>query len=116
MLRLGRSARIVGLVLPVLVGSCTVFVTPTTCERGSTSCAGIHDARFCEYVALSVEGADCAALGIAESRPFAIVSARACGATQYAVKDHDCRVLRQRPVLDGIRADSPLGTPMFVDQ
>jgi hypothetical protein len=101
------------LLLLASTASCTTFVEPTTCVRGATACGGIHDARFCDYVAISVEGADCAALGIAPARPFS-VAAGACGETRYVVRDHDCTVLRQRAVRDGVRSDVPSATPMFV--
>jgi len=50
------------------LSSCTTYLQPTTCDRaprsptgkqqGTTACGGIHDARFCDYVAVAVEGAD----------------------------------------------------------
>jgi hypothetical protein len=41
------------LAMAAVVTSCTTYIQPTTCKRDSTSCSGIHDARFCEYVGLS---------------------------------------------------------------
>ena len=96
--------------------SCTTFIQPTTCEPGSTSCAGIHDARFCEYQVLAVEGAECASLGIAASKPFCVVTTTACTETNYAVKDHDCKVLRYETVRDAMRDECPSGAPMFVNR
>lgn len=98
-----------------VVAGCTTHIQPTTCEPGSTACGGIHDARFCEYVATVVEGADCGSLGIAESRPFCVVTTR-CNDTDYAVKDRDCRVLRYQAVRDGYRNECTPGTPMFVSR
>jgi hypothetical protein len=97
----------------VLAPSCTTYVQPTTCDPGSTACGGIHDARFCEYVALSVEGPDCASFGLAESKPFCVVTTRCLG-TDYAVKDRDCRVRRYQTVRDSMRAECAPGTPTFV--
>lgn len=96
--------------------SCTTLVRPTICDRDSTACGGIHDARFCDYIAVSVEGADCSLLGIVETKHFCVVTAAPCSDTNYAVKDRDCAVLRYQPVSDSFRADCAPGTPMFVNQ
>jgi hypothetical protein len=104
------------MVAGVVLASCTTFVEPTTCQRNSTSCGGIDDARFCEYVADAVRGMDCAELGLAPSRPFCVVTFGSCIETSYAVKDRDCKVIRYETVRDSTRADCSPGTPMFVNQ
>jgi hypothetical protein len=96
-----------------VVPSRTTYVQPTLCDPGATACAGIHDARFCEYVAVSVEGADCGAIGLAQSKPFCVVTTP-CIDTNYAVKDRDCKVLRYQAVRDGMRAECAPGAPTFV--
>jgi len=98
----------------LLLPSCTTFVRPTTCTQGSTSCGGISDARFCEYVAVAVEGWECARLGLVESKPFCVVRAGPCVDTNYAVRD--CKVLRYEPLRDSARDDCPPGAPMFVSR
>jgi len=100
----------------VALASCTTFVQPTTCKQGSTACGGISDARFCGYVAVAVEGADCAELGIIESKAFCVVTTSACIDTHYAVKNHDCRVLRYERVRDSARADCTPGAPTFINR
>jgi hypothetical protein len=105
------------IVMAAAMTTCTTFIQPTACEHGSTSCGGIHDARFCEYVAVAVEGADCAGLGIAPSTPFCVVThGSACVDTNYAVRDRDCRVLRYEGIRDAMRAECPPGAPMFVNR
>jgi hypothetical protein len=99
----------------VAIASCTTFVEPTTCVRDSTACAGIHDARFCHYVADAVEGADCAALSLSESKHFCVVTTNCIG-TNYAVKDRDCKVLRYSRVSDDYRDECPEGAPIFVNR
>jgi hypothetical protein len=114
-----RKVRIIGGALGagMVVVGCTTFVRPTTCTRGLTSCGGISDARFCDYVALVVEGADCPDLGVAPAKPFCVVTAgRACIDTNYAVRDRHCKVLQYQSVSDGNRADCPPGAPMFVNR
>jgi L-alanine-DL-glutamate epimerase-like enolase superfamily enzyme len=116
--RSSTKRRVTGLVIVAAAAttSCTTFIQPTTCEPGSTSCGGIHDARFCEYVATAVEGTACAAVGLAEARHFCVVTTTACVDTSYAVKDQDCRVLSYETLRDGMRADCPPGAPMFVNR
>jgi hypothetical protein len=92
---------------------CTTYVQPTTCDPGSTACGGVHDARFCEYVVVSLEGAECASLGLAESKHFCVVTTQ-CIDTNYAVQDRDCKVLRYQTVRDSMRAECAPGTPTFV--
>ena len=104
------------LVVAVVLAGCTTFAEPTTCVPGSTSCAGIADARFCQHVAVSVEGADCPDLGIAEAKPFCVVQSGACLNTTYAVEHRDCRILEYDQVRDSARAECPPGAPMFVSR
>ena len=63
-----------------------------------------------------MEGADCAGLGIVESKPFCVVTSRACFDTSYVIRDHDCRVLRYEHVHQSLRADCEPDTPMFVNR
>jgi hypothetical protein len=98
------------------LSSCTTFVEPTACERGSTACGGIHDARFCDYVAVAVVGADCNALGVIESSHFCVVTSTACIDTNYALKDRDCKVVRYEKVSDSAWAKCPAGAPTFVNR
>jgi hypothetical protein len=100
----------------VAATNCTTFVEPTTCERGSTACGGIHDARFCDYVADAIEGTDCAALNIAPSKHFCVVTTRACIDTNYEVKSRDCKVLRYSLLSDNFRDECSPDTPMFVNR
>lgn len=95
---------------------CTTYIQPTTCERNSTSCSGIHDARFCQYVATAVEGTACASLGLVEAKPFCVVTTTGCIETNYAVKDQDCKVVRYESVRDSVRAECPSGAPTFVNR
>jgi hypothetical protein len=110
------------------VSSCTTFVEPTTCERapvspsgqqprGTTACGEIHDARFCDYVAIAVEGADCNTLGIVQSKHFCVVTHEACIETNYSVKDRDCKVVRYLKVLDSTFSEGcPAGAPFFINR
>jgi hypothetical protein len=114
----GKRGRLAGfaIVTVAVVTGCTSYIQPTTCESGSTSCSGIHDARFCEFVATGVEGTACAALGLVEAKPFCVVTTSACIETSYAVKDQDCKVLHYETVRNSTRAECPSGAPMFVSQ
>jgi hypothetical protein len=80
-----------GLVISAAIAtaSCTTFVEPITCEQGSTACGGVHDARFCDYVAVAVEGADCTALSVVPTKHFCVVTTGACIDTNYTVRDRD---------------------------
>lgn len=98
----------------VSLTGCTTYVEPTACTPESTACGGVSDARFCESVAIAVEGADCKRLGIVESKPFCVVRAGSCISTNYVVQGRDCSVLQYESVRDAARADCPPGAPMFV--
>src|SRR5580704_15892365 len=101
LMRRGRAELVAAAVVALAaaaLASCTTFVEPTSCAPGSSACAGIHDARFCDEVALSVEGAGCAALGVAETKHFCVVTPVACTETNYVVEYRDCRVLRYQTV------------------
>jgi hypothetical protein len=104
------------LVIAMALTACTTYVKPTTCEAGSTACGGLHDARFCEYRAVAVEGMDCANLAITPSHPFCVVTTQACIETHYSVKGRDCRVLRYDRMLDSARDECPRDVPMFVNR
>ncbi len=115
--RLTRRARGLAVAAAILLPSCTTFVRPTTCKPGSTSCNGEPpDERFCEYVVLAAEGADCASLGMVVSRHFCVVRPGPCVDTTYAVTDHDCRVLRYETLRDSTHDDCPPGAPMFASR
>jgi hypothetical protein len=96
--------------------ACTTFVQPTSCEAKATSCAGIHDARFCDIVATAVEGADCAALGLVPSQHFCVVTRSACIHSDYVVKGRDCRVLQYEAARSTWYADCPAGAAVFVSR
>ena len=99
-----------------LLLSCTTVVQPTTCTPGSTACAGIHDARFCENVALTTEGADCASSRIVDAKPFCVVTPAACIQTEYVLKGRDCKVVRYQTLRDSYREECAPGAPMFVSR
>ena len=114
-------------VATLALSGCTTYLQPTTCDRlprsptgpqqGTTACGGIHDARFCDYVAVAVEGADCAPLGIVETKHFCVVTHAACIDTHYAVKDHNCRVAHYEKVHDSPFAEEcPSDAPTFVNR
>jgi len=104
------------LLATLIASGCTTLVQPTTCEPGATTCGGIHDARFCEHVATELEGRDCAALGLAPSGHFCVVTTTGCRETTYAVREQDCRVLRYETVRDAMQAECPPGAPTFVNR
>lgn len=107
-----RAALFAAALLLSLSG-CTTYVEPATCTPGSTACGGISDARFCESVAVAVEGADCASLHIAEAKPFCVVKAGPCVSTHYVLEGRDCTVLEYESLRDLASAECPPGTPMF---
>jgi hypothetical protein len=107
------AAVVVGTALSL---SCTTYVKPTSCTEGSTSCAGIHDARFCEYVAESTQGSDCAASHIGKDKPFCVVTNLRCTNTSYALKSGDCHVTEYRAVRDDDRDECGPNVPVFVSR
>ena len=111
-----KQLELTAVALTVLASSCTTFVRPTTCERDASACGGIHDARFCDYAAVAVLGADCAGLGLGETKHFCVVTTSACVDTNYAVKDRDCRVLRYQILRDSGHMDCPSGAPTFASR
>jgi|HubBroStandDraft_5_1064220.scaffolds.fasta_scaffold402150_2 hypothetical protein len=104
---------ILGLGSLAVLPSCTSYIQPTVCDKGATACGGINDARFCDDIAVAVEGQDCASLGIAEAKHFCVVTTKCIDAT-YAVADRDCRVLRYQGVSDTYWANCEPGAPTFV--
>jgi hypothetical protein len=52
-----KQLQLTVIALTAFASSCTTFVRPTTCERGASACDGIHDARFCDYAAVALQGA-----------------------------------------------------------
>jgi hypothetical protein len=113
---LGGLARRAALVSAAVLAACTSYVEPASCTPGSSSCAGISDARFCEYVATAVEGGGCARVGLVTSRQFCVVKAGPCATTTYAVKDSDCTVVEYERLRDGAHASCPPGAPSFVSR
>ena len=111
-----QALPVIALALAAVLGARTTYVQPVTCEPGSSACGGLHDARFCEYRALAVQGLDSSSLGIAPSKPFCVVTTQACIDTHYSVKDRDCEVLRYDRLGDNSRDDCPQGAPMFVNR
>ena len=113
-----RTSRATGLAILAVVAlpSCTTFVQPTSCKDKATSCGGIRDARFCDIVAVEVEGADCEVLGLFRSHHFCVVTGSACVHADYAVKGRDCRVRRYESVRSTWYADCPPGSPVFVSR
>jgi hypothetical protein len=105
---------LLGAVAALALG-CTTYVKPTTCTEGSTECGGVHDARFCEYVARAVQGAGCTSLGVIQERPFCVVTT-SCVDTSYVVKTGDCRILQYQKVRDDDRDECAPSTPMFVSR
>jgi hypothetical protein len=117
----------VAIALAIMLASCTTLVEPTTCsqapmhvrgkQQGTTACGDIHDARFCDYVATAVEGADCGSLRIVPSEHFCVVTRTSCVDTSYAVKGHDCKVARYEKVRNGAFAEEcPAGAPFFINR
>jgi hypothetical protein len=93
------------------LSSCTTFMHPVTCSGGAFHCGPASDVRFCESVALVVEGTDCTTLGLAPHKRFCFVSRTQCVSTTYAVKDRDCRIVRYEPLKDWSECSE--GTPTF---
>jgi hypothetical protein len=113
---IGTATAVLLVAAAAVLPSCTTFLTPTVCEERSTACGGIHDARFCDYVAITAQGADCAALGVVESKHFCVVTTSACTDTSYAVKNRDCKVLKYEAVRFSGEAACEPGAPMFVNR
>lgn len=112
--RVARGRRSLGLALALLLvlPCCTAYVRPVACGPKKYACADRHDVLFCETMALAVQGADCAAVGLSAGRPFCYVSAGHCvHDIKYALADRDCVVLRHE--LLGERDECPPGTPAF---
>jgi hypothetical protein len=97
-----------------MLSGCTTSVRATTCTEGATSCAGVRDARFCEYVAIQTEGDDCKSNRIIDRQPFWVVTPTRCTSTTYALEDGDCRVIRYELVRDASRVERNADAPMFV--
>jgi hypothetical protein len=93
------------------VSSCTTFIEPVKCQGPPFTCNEHTDVKFCEYEALSVQGADCSDLGLAPVKDFCVVTTTGCVHTSYAVKGRDCRVQEYRAVRDWRQC--PAGTPTF---
>lgn len=105
------SARLIVAMLAMAALGCTTYVEPVQCEGETFRCGDEQDVKFCESIAVAVEGNDCAKLGIKETKPFCVVSKNGCYETHYAAKEGDCRVLDYRRVREWSEC-SP-GTPTF---
>jgi hypothetical protein len=91
-----RQRVVRGLLPPIALLSvaCTTFVQGVACGDRERQCGERHDIRFCEYVALEVDGPECEKFGLAANRPFCFVSSGPCVSTSYATKDSGCQVVR----------------------
>jgi hypothetical protein len=94
---------------------CTTYVTPVACTGGAFRCNERRDVKFCHYEAVEVEGADCASVGLAASKPFCVVepsfATSACGKTDYEVSSRDCRVVSYRTLEE--TSECIVGAPVF---
>jgi hypothetical protein len=70
--------------------------------------------RFCEYLAVDVQGVDCARLGITAGRNFCVVSPSPCVDTHYELKDGDCNVTHYVAERESFTCTS--GTPTFLSR
>jgi len=113
--RVKRKA-VAALVAGLCAWNCTTYVQPTLCKPGDTWCGGIHDATFCDYVAVEVAGSECATLGLVPAKHFCVVTAAPCTGTHYAVKDRDCTIASYQSVGESPRNDCGEGTPMFINR
>jgi hypothetical protein len=95
------------------LASCTAPMVPTDCGRQAFRCGAVSDVKFCESVALDVEGSDCTSLGVEPSKPFCYATRARCVHADYAVKGRDCKVLRYQPVREW--SECSLGTPTFIE-
>jgi hypothetical protein len=102
------------LVAAAALSSCTTFMHPVTCGAGRFRCGPKSDVKFCENVALAVQGSDCPSLGLAPSKRFCFVSKEQCVHTSYAVKDRDCVIVRYKPVQEWSECSE--GTPTFASR
>jgi len=112
--RVVRDGRLLGLAVALLLvlPCCTTYVRPVACGQQKFACGERHDVLFCVTVALAVQGADCAQVGLSVGKPFCYVSAGHCVQDiQYALQDRDCVVLRHE--LLGERDECPQGTSTF---
>jgi|SRR5579883_859511 hypothetical protein len=110
---MGRSRPLVVAALLSAAPGCTTYVEPVACESGGPyTCNQSAEVKFCEYVAMAIDGKDCADLGIVASRPFCVVTTERCIDTSYAVRGRDCRVTQYQAVREDEALCSP-GTPTF---
>jgi hypothetical protein len=114
------SRRAIGLLVATMLvtasslAGCTTSIQPVTCEGGPYRChPDSLDVKFCENEAITVDGADCASLGLAASKPFCVVvpSHSTCIETHYEVKGRDCSVREYRAVREWRECSA--GTPTF---
>lgn len=116
--RANASTRRAGALLIATLTSlvaCTSYIHPVTCTGGPRRCGERTDVEFCEYEIVSARGADCDALGLAQSKRFCVVgsstSAAPCAETAYAVVGRDCQILDQRALREW--AECSPGVPTF---
>jgi hypothetical protein len=106
------ASALVALVGAVPLPGCTTYVQPIECEGARYRCGEHHDIRFCEYIAVSVTGADCTELGLIESKPFCVVTPGRCLDTHFVARDRNCDVRRYQGVREW--AECSPGTPTFI--
>jgi hypothetical protein len=106
-----RTAILVATALAVT--SCTTAMRPVQCQGEPHRCNELHDARFCEYASVASEGSECAALGLATSSQFCVVTANACVLeTTYQVSGRHCRVTQLQMLREG--GECTPGLPTFM--
>jgi hypothetical protein len=105
--------RIVAGTAVCLVGGCTTYVQPVTCEEGATNCNQDRDVKFCEYEAIEVAGTNCGDLGLAPGKRFCIldpiIGSYPCMSSTYQAKN--CSVTLSRQLWDGRECST--GAPVF---
>jgi hypothetical protein len=101
----------VAIALALLLPCCMTHMQPAVCGDEKSSCGHLHDVRFCENVALSVDGSDCASAKLMVGKPFCYVSSGPCVQRTFALKDHDCVVYRYQLVRESEECSQ--GTPTF---
>lgn len=91
-------------------------MAPVQCEHRPYHCSGPTDVEFCELQAMSVEGADCADLGLAPKKHFCFVmpAHMHCAHTNYTVKGRDCRIVEYRDIRQW--SECTAGSPTFVTE
>jgi hypothetical protein len=110
--RLLRAALL--LVAATWLTDCTTTIQPVQCQGGPYRCnVGSRDVKFCEDEAITLAGANCAALGLAPSKHFCIVKPEdaSCADARYELRGLDCQVSEYRAVREWRECSE--GTPTF---